>query len=204
MALEQEVKLVVKNDQQIDLYSLILPDYIVEEEITTTHLISTYFDTVDLYLVSQGVGLRMRKSDGQWMQTVKTSGHVKDGLHQREEWEHQLERGEWDLDKLKQTPLSVMLDDPDMWSSIAPIFTTDFVRKTRQLKVGDGTEIELAYDRGLVVAGELSVPIHEIELELKLGDVKYLLLLANQLKQQLSLVASDISKAQMGYQLINP
>lgn len=203
MVLEQELKLVVNSDTQIDLSLLILANYLVNGEQVTTHLVSTYFDTADLYLASQKVGLRMRQSDGAWMQTVKTSGQVKEGLHQREEWEHQLDAAEWDLDKLKQTPLSVMIDDSNIWSKMEPIFTTDFMRETLQLVVDNGTQIELAYDRGHVIAGELSVPIHEIELELKSGDVTHLSILANQLQQQLSLSSSDVSKAKMGYQLIS-
>jgi triphosphatase len=202
MVLEQELKLLVNSDKQINLSSLILTDYMIDAQIATAHLLSTYFDTASLYLLSQGLGLRMRKSNEQWVQTVKTSGHVKEGLHQREEWEHQLDSGHWNLDKLKQTPLSEMINDPDIWPSIAPIFTTDFVRKTQQLSLEDGTKIELAYDRGQVIAGKLSTPIHEIELELKSGQVKHLRLLADHLQQQLSLKTSDTSKAKMGYKLM--
>jgi triphosphatase len=156
-----------------------------------------------LYLVSQGVGLRMRQSDGVWMQTVKTSGHVQDGLHQREEWEHQLDGTEWDLAKLKQTPLAAIIENAAIWSKIGPVFSTDFERKTLQLRTEDGTRIELAYDRGWVIAGELSQAIHEIELELKAGNVEHLMVLANELQQQLPLSPNDISKAKMGYQLIS-
>ena len=202
MVLEQELKLLVKRDTQIDLSSLVLANYLVNGQQVTTHLVSTYFDTADLYLASQKVGLRMRQSGGAWMQTVKTSGYVKEGLHQREEWEHQLDAAEWDLDKLKQTPLSGMIENPNIWSKIEPIFTTDFMRETLQLTCG-GTHIELAYDRGQVIAGKLTSTIHEIELELKSGDVAHLRLLANQLQQQLSLSFSDTSKAKMGYQLMS-
>lgn len=203
MALEQELKLVVNSGVALELSSLILPNYSIDRDIETMHLVSTYFDTNDLYLVSHGVGLRMRQSDKVWMQTVKTSGHVQDGLHQREEWEHQLDGPEWNIEKLKQTPLSLMIDDPNIWGNIAPVFTTDFVRKTLQLVVSDGTHIELAYDQGQIIAGDLALAIHEIELELKSGDVTHLSLLASQLQDQLPLSPNDISKAKMGYQLIS-
>mgnify|MGYP003624283239 CR=1 FL=1 len=202
MPLEQELKLVVNSEAPIDVSSLILPNYSIDGEMVSSRLVSTYFDTAELYLVSQQVGLRMRQSDGAWMQTVKTSGHVQDGLHQREEWEHKLDVAEWDLEKLKQTPLAPMIENPAIWSNIGPVFTTDFERKTLQLRTKDGTQIELAYDKGNVIAGELVKPIHEIELELKSGNVDHLMVLANELQQQLSLSPSDTSKAKMGYQLI--
>lgn len=203
MILEQELKLVVNSGAPIELSSLVLPNHTIDGDIMTMRLVSTYFDTAELYLVSQGVGLRMRQNDGVWMQTVKTSGHVQDGLHQREEWEHQLDGAEWDLAKLKQTPLAVIIDNAAIWSKISPVFTTDFERKTLQLYTEDGTRIELAYDRGRVIAGELTQAIHEIELELKAGNVEQLKVLANELQQQLSLTPNDISKAKMGYQLIS-
>tara|TARA_R110002050_G_scaffold269917_1_gene412397 strand:- start:18532 stop:19155 length:624 start_codon:yes stop_codon:yes gene_type:complete len=203
MFLEQELKLTVNSDAQINLSTLLLPDHIIDGDKLVTRLVSTYFDTTELYLVSQKVGLRMRKSDEMWVQTVKTSGHVKDGLHQREEWEHKLHGAEWDLDKLKQTPLAPMIEDARLWSRIGPVFTTDFERETLQLRTKDGTQIELAYDRGNVMAGGLTQPIHEIELELKSGNVENLQALANELQQQLSLSPSNTSKAKMGYQLVN-
>jgi triphosphatase len=203
MPLEQELKLVVNSSAPIELSLLVLPNHTVDGDIVTMGLVSTYFDTAELYLVSQGVGLRMRQSDGVWMQTVKTSGHVQDGLHQREEWEHQLDGTEWDLAKLKQTPLAAIIENAAIWSKIGPVFSTDFERKTLQLRTEDGTRIELAYDRGWVIAGELSQAIHEIELELKAGNVEHLMVLANELQQQLPLSPNDISKAKMGYQLIS-
>jgi len=202
MPLEQELKLVVNSDTLINLSLLIFPNQIIDSDIVTMRLVSTYFDTRELYLVSQGVGLRMRQSDGVWMQTVKTSGHVKDGLHQRDEWEHTLDTAEWDLAKLKQTPMALIIENMAIWSKIGPVFITDFERKTLQLRLDDGAKIELAYDRGRVIAGNLTQPIHEIELELKSGKVEHLILLANELQQQLSLSPSDISKAKMGYQLL--
>lgn len=202
MALEQELKLVVNADELIDLSLLVLPNYSIAGEIVTQRLVSTYFDTAELYLSSQKIGLRMRQIDGLWLQTVKTSGHVQDGLHQREEWEDILNTAEWDLAKLKQTPLAVVIKNTAIWSKISPIFTTDFERKTLQIRAGDSTQIELAYDRGNVFAGELSWPIHEIELELKSGNVEHLRALAIELQQQLSISPNDISKAKMGYRLI--
>ena len=53
------------------------------------------------------------------------------------------------------------------------------------------------------MAGGLTQPIHEIELELKSGNVENLQALANELQQQLSLSPSNTSKAKMGYQLVN-
>ena len=86
--------------------------------------------------------------------------------------------------------------------SIEQVFTTDFVRETLQLSLPNKTKIELAYDCGQVITGDLVEPIHEIELELKSGSIEQLSLLAEQFCQQLSVTPSDINKAQRGYKLL--
>jgi len=202
MALEQEVKLLVTSDDKVELTLLSDLLKMADGPIVTDHLISTYFDTKDLYLSKQGLGLRMRQFNEHYLQTVKTSGSVKDGLHQREEWEYDLAGQEWDIASLKLTPLAPVIDNTELWASLAPLFTTDFWRETLQLTLADGTQVELAYDRGEVRAGGLNTAIHEIELELKAGDSQQLGILATTLCQQLPISPSDISKAQMGYELV--
>ena len=61
--------------------------------------------------------------------------------------------------------------------------------------------VELAYDQGEVRAGDKQVAIHEIELELKQGQIDICQKLADQLKAALPLEYSNISKAGLGYGL---
>lgn len=201
MSLEQEIKLVINQTEQLDLQSMAWLTKYNQGEITTSHLVSTYFDTKDKHLRKMGVGLRMRQYDGQWMQTVKTSGIVEDGLHQRDEWEHDLLSPEWDLEKLKQTPLKQLIEQEVIWSQLAELFTTDFIRQTMQLRFDDGTQIELAYDSGHVRAGDVQQTIHEIELELVSGSITTMKVLADQMCDELPVQASDVSKAKQGYLL---
>ncbi|MDC9725673.1 MAG: CYTH domain-containing protein [Gammaproteobacteria bacterium] len=202
MALEQEIKLQVKSKEKIDLSTLSYLSELSQEMTRRDHLLSTYFDTPDLVLSKQGLGLRMRQINEHYLQTVKTSGSVRNGLHQREEWEYDLAGPEWDLSTLRLTPLETIIDNAEIWSQLAPLFVTDFLRETMQLSLPDGTQIELAYDRGEVRSGQLRTDIHEIELELKSGDSEQLAIVAKVLSQQLNIVLSDISKAQMGYELL--
>ena len=201
MSLEQEFKLAVNDTATIDLSSLIWLTDLAEGEVETKRLINTYYDTPDLHLVRQGLGLRLRQSGDEWFQTVKTAGTSQNGFHQRDEWEHELADGRWDLDKLKQTPLEIMIKDSSIWSTLSAVFITDFVRETMQLSLPEDTQIELAYDCGQVRAGGLVEPIHEIELELKSGSIEQLKQLADQFCQRLDVSPSDINKAQLGYKL---
>ena len=199
--LEQELKLVVLGQEQLELTSLSWLMALTDADMETQHLVSTYYDTPDKILSKAKLGLRLRQKNKQWLQTVKTAGKVQDGLHQRQEWEDELVDANWDMAKLKQTPLAEIIDDAKTWSTLQPIFTTDFVREAYQLTVSDGTQIELAYDYGEVRAGELKAPIHEIELELRSGSVEQLKQMAERLQEHFSLKPSDCSKAKQGYQL---
>ncbi len=201
MALEQEVKLAVNSDEVLDLSSLAwLSPYIQSRQ--SFHLISHYFDTPELLLLQQGVGLRRRFDGKQWFQTVKESGHAQQGLHQRREWECRLENDTFDLQHLHQTPLATLIEDESKWQQITAIFTTDFQREIMLLSIEGGLEIELAYDRGVVYTDDSELPIHEVELELKSGSVEQLQVVAMQLQQTMPVEPSDISKAQRGYQLL--
>ncbi|MFW5427364.1 MAG: inorganic triphosphatase [Methylophagaceae bacterium] len=200
--LEQEVKLQVQGDNKFDLRSMTWLYSLAEGEFETQRLISTYYDTPDQYLMAQSLGLRLRNKAGQWLQTVKTSGSAKNGLHQRQEWEYELESEAFDLVKLKQTPLKEIIEDQTKWPTLTPLFTTDFIRETLQITLADNTQIEFAYDYGKVTAKQLSTPIHEIEMELKTGSVEQLMQFADRVAKQLDLSPSDCSKAQLGYQLL--
>ncbi|MDF1588674.1 MAG: CYTH domain-containing protein [Gammaproteobacteria bacterium] len=201
MSLEQEIKLCVQQTDMLDLPMVSSIATLMQGKMQLNNLVSTYFDTLNLDLMQRGLGLRMRCCNGQWLQTVKTSGVVVNGLHQRDEWEHELASPNWNITKLMETALADSVSDSKVWDNVSELFTTDFIRHTIQLKLADGSDVELAYDRGEVRCGNSSEIIHEIELELKSGSVEQLKLLADQLCLQLPVSLSDISKAQQGYQL---
>ena len=199
MVLEQEMKLSVLGNAQVDLAQLVFQSFQCSE-IVEQRLISTYFDTLDLMLLKKSVGLRLRFNGSQWFQTVKESCQVKNGLHQRHEWEDKIPTNDFDLSLLKQTPLNTLIDDKTIWTNISQLFTTDFIRQTI-LVSDENTAIELAYDKGTISNEEKTIAIHEIELELKRGNINQLQALSTQLMTQLPLKTTNKSKAQLGYAL---
>lgn len=201
MALEQEIKLSVL-EGDTDLTIIDFKAY-QQSQISRHRLISRYFDTPDLAIMKRGAGLRMRFDGEQWFQTVKENGQVTNGLHQRQEWEHILTTDEFDLALLGTTPLKKIIENKKTWSTISPIFTTDFVRQTILLTLENQAEIELAYDKGTIYTDEKTTVIHEIELELKAGNVNCLHHLATELGSILPLQATDSSKAKKGYELLS-
>jgi inorganic triphosphatase YgiF len=197
---EQEIKLSVLQDETLDISRVAL---IVDHSVNdgeTLSLSNTYFDTPDKRCQQAKVGLRLRRINQQWLQTVKTSGQAHAGLHQREEWEHAIPGPAFERALLMQTALATLIEDDGVWEALAPVFTTEFTRWVQVLDY-QGTQIELAYDVGYAEANDHRAPIHEIELELKHGEVKALTAFAEALMATLPLAYNDISKAQLGYQL---
>ncbi|WP_144138079.1 CYTH domain-containing protein [Paraburkholderia sp. BCC1884] len=170
-------------------------------------LANIYFDTPQLSLASSKSALRLRHTPEGWLQTFKTVGHAKDGLHSRHEWEMAVAGEKLEIDALLRE-----CDEPEAADALrqaAPtlseLFRTDFTRTLWNVEL-DGARIEAAIDRGDVIAevnGQTRrAPICEIELELKSGDEAALHALAAELGKHISgLKPDDVSKAQRGYQL---
>ncbi|WP_292362696.1 inorganic triphosphatase [Methylophaga sp. UBA1464] len=200
MSLEQEIKLAVAGSDKLDLSELDWLQAITTEQ-QQLHLRTEYFDTPELKLKNRSIALRMRQIGDQWVQTVKSSGQVKDGLHQREEWEHPIMNSEFDLPLLRQTPLAPIVDDSGSWRQLTCLFYTEFQRDVYLLEAPQDTLIELAYDFGEAGSADNTAVIHEIELELRHGALEVLRQIAERLREELSLTYKNSSKAETGYQL---
>lgn len=169
------------------------------ERPVTRKLTSIYYDTPDLVLLNAGISLRVRRMSGGWFQSIKTAGKASDGLHDRQEWEDLLQRGQPDFNKITEPALRRIFDDQALRDRLAPIFTTDVKRTEWQLETGHGS-IEMALDLGyLVIDGAALADIREVELELKSGKTEQLFDFARQLQQSMDLQAEDTSKAELGY-----
>jgi triphosphatase len=177
------------------------------EEGRPVKLVNIYFDTPELALAKSKSALRLRQTPDGWLQTFKTVGNAKNGLHSRHEWEMPVAGAKLEIDALLRD-----CDEPDAAQALrqaAPalieLFRTNFTRTLWQIEANDA-EIEAAIDQGDVLAdveGESRrAPISEVELELKSGDEAALHALAAELGQQIVGLAPDnVSKAQRGYQL---
>lgn len=166
-------------------------------------LSNRYYDTRDLALNRHAVALRIRRQGARYIQTLKTRGQAVGGLHQRGEWEWELERDELDIQCLPAgaLPEGVAVTD------LEPLFSTDFERRHWLLEVqdfGGQADIEMALDRGWVVSGERREPLRELELELKSGSPEVLLALARRFATEVPLQVNDLSKAERGYRLAVP
>ncbi len=164
----------------------------------TTRLHSAYFDTPAYELLRAGVALRLRRVGRRWVQTLKARADAGGMLSQRPEWEAVVLGGRPNLTLLP--PEAQALLPEGVAGRIVPVFETVFRRTTWQVE-REASRIEVALDRGEVRAAGRTMPIAEVELELKAGELTDLFDLAGALLGDLPLHLEPRSKAQRGYQL---
>jgi inorganic triphosphatase YgiF len=159
-------------------------------------LLTTYFDTKTHKLERHGLSLRVRRNGSSFVQAVKTTSAGSVG---RGEWESDVKGTSPDLKKAKDTPLQ-HLNLKKLGRQLTPIFRTSVRRAIIPFHT-KRSEIEIAIDRGRIIAGRRSSPIAELELELKRGSSSDLFWLAKTITKRSAAELYFPSKAQRGYQL---
>lgn len=184
-----------------------------------------YFDTPNQDLAKQGIALRIRFEDNQWVQTLKTAG---DGVAKRVELNTVLQLTNTpdtvDASQLKvdltliEVPtvvqqLTQIMPLEQLAQALSVQYFTDVTRTSRQLKKNN-SRIEIAYDIGKVAIASLTpdeltaddklkeASIHEIEFELLEGEPSDLIDVAKTWCKKYKLYLSTITKAQRGSLLL--
>lgn len=194
---EVELKLLVDADRLADFNEAPAIVAHARNKGTRKHLKSVYYDTADRLLQRNGLSLRVRQSGQRFVQTVKA-----------EAGDDPLRRGEWEASVPSIAPdvglampfLPGKLRDDLGCQPLQPIFMADIHRHQRLVDLPTAT-IEVAFDRGVLKAGDRSEPVSEIELELKDGNPAAIYELALQLADFGAVRPSIRSKAARGFDL---
>jgi triphosphatase len=209
MEYEIELKLLTIEDADEVIETKLLPHLKANIVTESFDLANHYFDTPDRILRQHDIGLRIRGNNHKFEQTLKTAGKSIGGLHQRPEYNVDLEESKKHIVKhpdLGLFPLSSWpktINVGDVQGRIETLFTTHFQRKVYLLEFLNGDTIELVWDLGEVTSGNKSIPICEIELELKKGDTKVLFDLAERIVGLMPTTIGTHSKAARGYSLLD-
>lgn len=166
----------------------------------TRRLTNTYFDTLAFRLRDRGLSLRVRSDGARYVQTVK---RFTGDPTQRGEWENELPGPAVDL---------ALLPDPDVRGAIGlllpgelrPVFCSNVEREAHVLEGGGNAGehvIEVAFDRGEIVADDRRAAISEIELELLKGEPAALFEVAQQLAEVAPVAVEPLSKSDRGFAL---
>jgi inorganic triphosphatase YgiF len=163
-------------------------------------LVSVYFDTDKWELRNKGLSLRVRRVGRRHVQTIKQESGESAALSIQNEWEHYIDGRQPNLDFAQDAALASLFSK-NVRRSLGPIFETRVRRTVYPIQSG-GSEIELTIDRGKVEAGSQSLPICEVGLELKRGEISELFKLARTLAEDVPVQLAAKSKAERGYALI--
>lgn len=170
---------------------------------------ATYFDTRDGALARQGIVVRMRQEGLKWVQTAKAPGR---GPLERLEHNAPMAREAAgttpvvDLARHAGTPVgqairrALKLEADAVFPPLVAQYHTDITRLSVTVRHGE-SQVEIALDEGRIVAGDRSVPVRELELELKQGRPEDAVQLAREGCALHGLSLSTISKSMKGQRL---
>lgn len=161
---------------------------------------AAYFDTADRRLARDSLALRLRREGRRWVQTLKGRG---DGLMARLEHEVPVAGTRPQIDPARHagTPvgdrLLALLADGE---PLQELYRTEIVRHRRRLRHG-GASVELAHDRGRIVAAGQTLAVDELEFELLSGPPRALVDLARRWVQRHGLWWDVRTKSERGFRL---
>lgn len=214
MVTEIELKYsLLESDEQAkpEQIKTIISQLLSEHEISFVHqekqLSNHYFDTANLTLRKNRIALRTRGTKcfneaQRFEQTIKTSGTVIAGLHQRPEYNIDILDAQPIISLFPNSIFQSNIDINLLQQQIVELFSTHFTRHTWLVSYADA-QVEIAFDCGEVACQSYANKprIYEIELELVTGDAKALLMLTKLLFSQLALRPGQLTKAARGYAL---
>jgi len=181
---------------EIDHIDRLVASDLFGEPDETIEQTSTYFDTSDNSLFAEGFTLRIRSVGDARTQTVKATGPSA-AIFARSEWETPVTGDTPVVDHT--SPL--INEFGERAKDVRPKFTV--VNERRIWNVTEnGSNIEVALDRGSVRSVDRETPILELELELKDGKSKDLFALARKIEDIVPVRFGVLSKAERGFRLL--
>ena len=195
MSTEIELKLEVDPD---DLPLVRQDSLLANAESHNRHQVTVYYDTPETDLKKGGFTLRVRSSNGRFVQTVKPITDAV-GLLAREEIETDVASLNPDLSSLEQHPVHALIKNGNA-SSLRPLIRSEVNRTTWQIDRGNG-RIQVDLDHGTIMAGERCSTFAEIEFELHDGPPASLIMAARNLSDRAPVRIGVLTKAERGFRL---
>lgn len=170
--IEVELRLAGDADVLETIFTSSLGPQIDGPEGTTADLENRYFDTADRALHAKGLALRVRTNGAECKQTLKAGDNAKAALLKRTEWEITLDNDQLKLDAFPKEARE-LLPKSARTGDLQQALTTRIKRRLRNVTCDDQGErlsqIEAVLDLGEIEAGNSTMPVAEIELELQKG-----------------------------------
>ncbi len=149
---------------------------------------TTYYDTPDQALSQRHITLRRRMENGVSVCTVKTPA----GSIARGEWELECGSIHTAIPELQKLGCPENLQELTK-SGLEAVCGARFTRRATKIRLAQG-DVELALDEGVLLAGEKTLPLREVEVELKSGSEDAAVVFAKALAAQYGLAVERESK----------
>ncbi|MGH6779719.1 MAG: CHAD domain-containing protein [Bradyrhizobium sp.] len=194
---ELELKLRVDSDRLADFNDAPVIAASPRGKGARKHLKAVYYDTPERMLWRNGLSFRVRQSGSRFLQTLKTE--IADDPLRRGEREAAVPSIAPDV-ALAMPFIPAKLRSALESRPLEAVFISDIHRHRRIVDLPSGT-VEVAFDQGVLKSGDRSMPVSEIELELKRGSASAVYELALGLAAHGPVRPSIRSKAARGFDL---
>lgn len=203
--METEFKYGLKNRSVFD--SIVGNDEINKmglDAVETIDMHAVYFDTADEDFRKMGIAYRIRQEDERCTATIKWDVNVREGLHQREEFNLVVNDERFaehpNIELFISSDAYEVLHEAAGDKPLVPTITMDYER--RQFKVDTGKSIScISVDEGAIHhADGHSIPICELEIEWYYGDEDDFMKLAEFISTEYELESEDRSKLQRAFE----
>jgi len=202
MARELELKLSASPSKLIQIKGLDFPAVSSQSPWVEANIADTYFDNASFKLRELCIGMRVRKTEQNFIQCVKSQGKSIGGLHQRNEDEAPVQSQNFEIETIQDPYLQILVEEAmQEGGEFVGCFQTEFVRTRSLLTFSDSTLIEVALDHGKIFSDDKEMAICEVELELVQGSAEYVFAIGRYLIKELNLTLANASKARRGYSL---
>jgi triphosphatase len=194
---EVELKLLVDHARLANFNEASIMATNARDKGTRKRMKAIYYDSPERTLWRNGLTLRVRQSGARFVQTMKAQPAG-----------DPLRRGEWEASVPSIAPdiaLAMPFIPGKLRSELGQrgleaVFTADIRRHLRVVDLPSGT-VEVAFDQGFLRSGDRTMPVSEIELELKRGSAAAIYELALRLAEHGPVKPSIRSKAARGFDL---
>ncbi len=162
-----------------------------------------YFDTPEQRFSKKGVAVRVRRANGNYIQTIKAGRGG--GALDRAEWEQPVNGKKLELEAIPKAARRKIgtVNECDLHEKVFVKFHRQKTVIQQSSKNGPNLKVEAALDKGVVQAGEKTQRFAECELELLQGEPEEFYRLIKRIHDACPLRLSRTTKSDRGYALLN-
>ncbi len=201
---EKEIKLVAISQYILEgiLELEFINKYIVLGTQKVQNLQSRYYDTPKRKFAKLGMVFRVRKEPSGYVATIKTEHKNSGGLSERMEYNVDLTTETPDFEGFSKIDFIVDIKAiVEKEGTVEELFCVDVQRRLCDLALTEETVVEMAVDIGKIIAGDKTLPIAELEFELKKGNLQDLIDFIAQLSSIVPIYSQAKSKYFQGCEL---